>query len=462
MKNSWLISFVLSIALFSQTDFEKHGSEPVLEKGNYPSWDFVLAADCWVIKEKDTFKMWYTGGGISPSSDTNICSRIGYAWSTDGINWSKTPKNPVLNRDTNSWDSLGVETVTVIIDSTADNEEKYKMWYAGHFDSLYNGLSIGRYNIGYAYSPDGINWIKHSNPVLMVGDSLEWDNGMLEGPSVIKDKDTFKMWYAGADYFFDGDATDGLVNIGYAWSTDGTSWEKHKGNPVLTAGTAGSWESETVQDPHVIKIDTVYHMWYGGTNNADIYNHQTGYAYSYNGKDWFKYSKNPVLSRGDSTSWDVNTASFPSVLLDNGILKMWYTGKDVEPPTWPEPYYWDIGYATAPLSGIAEYPDNINGFEKKGYLQSSPNPFTETTEISWSFSRTSPSDSRAKQKIKSLAIYDIMGRKIRTFQLAFIQSSNHVTWNGNDNSGLSLPPGIYFCKLETENLTLYEKILFIE
>jgi hypothetical protein len=33
---------------------------------------------------------------------------------------------------------------------------------------------------------DGINWVKHANPVLQVGALGDWDNGFLEGPSVIK------------------------------------------------------------------------------------------------------------------------------------------------------------------------------------------------------------------------------------------------------------------------------------
>ncbi len=38
-----------------------------------------------------------------------------------------------------------------------------------------------------------------------------------------------------------------------------------------------------------------------------------------------------VLTLGASNSWDANTASFHSVLNDNGVFRMWYAGKDVDP-----------------------------------------------------------------------------------------------------------------------------------
>ncbi len=323
-------------------NWKKSDANPVLEKGEPYGFDFYAISDGWVIPHQGIYKMWYTGGGaVYP--DTILHSSIGYATSADGIHWTKYADYPVLDVSLNAWDSLGVETVTVLIDSLAPAQSRYKLWYAGQ---TYNDY---RYEIGYAYSEDGIHWTKHPEPVVQVGEQATWDNCFLEGPSVLKDGDTYKMWYAAYDCEVNGQSTDGKVNIGYATSTDGIIWTKHAGNPVLTTSPA-AWDAVFVQDPHVVAYNGMYHLWYGGVDVEDNYQQQTGYAYSEDGIHWTKSSNNPVLKRGNSGSWDANTASFPSVIIEREQLKLWYTGKDVDPlPEWPAPYYWEIGYAEKTL-----------------------------------------------------------------------------------------------------------------
>lgn len=356
MKNYRTILASLLTVLFScSSDTEPRQywvkvTTPVLEKGTPYAYDFYAVSDCWILFDEGIFKMWYTGGGAVLPDET-LRSRISYATSNDGVTWSKYENNPVLDVSLNEWDSLGVETVTVLVDESAPQPQRYKMWYAGQTFNDY------RYEIGYAYSADGISWQKHPTAVLGVGDENEWDNCFLEGPSVIKDGTTYKMWYAAYDCAVTGETTDGKVNIGYATSTDGINWIKFTGNPVLTT-TDGMWDGVYVQDPHVIKQNGRYHMWYGGADVEDNYFQQTGYASSDDGIHWQKSPRNPVLKRGTPGAWDANTASFPSVLIHENMLYMWYTGKDVEPlPDYPQPYFWEIGLARKKLasSNSSEY-----------------------------------------------------------------------------------------------------------
>lgn len=336
-----IIPILFLTSTIAQTNWIKDPNNPILKRdtviANLPN-DYIAISDCWVMKDGLTYKMWYTCGGMNYPTDTLLRSRLCYAESSDGVNWNKHLGNPILDVSyTGGWDSLGVETASVIIDDLAPASERYKMWYAGQTFNSY------RYEIGYAFSPDGINWTKHSNPVLEVGATSEWDNGFLEGPSVIKDGNTYKMWYCGYDAVVDFSGTDGHANVGYATSVDGVNWVKHTNNPILTTGT-NSWDSISVQDPHVIKQDEMYYMWYGG-NNVDGYGQKVGYAWSSDGINWTKSNANPVLTNGATGTWDVNTASFPSVMNDDGTYKMWYTGKDVDPTPNSTDYYWEIGYA---------------------------------------------------------------------------------------------------------------------
>ena len=89
---------------------------------------------------------------------------IGYASSPDGITWTKYENNPILEKgDVESWEDLFVVWPQVIF-----KDDIYHMWYSGH-----DGQNV---RIGYATSPDGINWTRYSNnPIPDIGPQA-WDN----------------------------------------------------------------------------------------------------------------------------------------------------------------------------------------------------------------------------------------------------------------------------------------------
>ncbi|MBE0648959.1 MAG: T9SS type A sorting domain-containing protein [Bacteroidales bacterium] len=64
-------------------------SDPVLKVGDPGEWDDAMAWECSILKTQEGFEMYYTGG----HSNTN--GAFGYAYSPDGISWSKDPLNPV-------------------------------------------------------------------------------------------------------------------------------------------------------------------------------------------------------------------------------------------------------------------------------------------------------------------------------------------------------------------------------
>ncbi|MBS4015855.1 MAG: T9SS type A sorting domain-containing protein [Candidatus Latescibacteria bacterium] len=102
-----------------------------------------------------------------------------------------------------------------------------------------------------------------------------------------------------------------------------------------------------------------------------------------------------------------------------------------------------------PLTGIAENPIlQVSGFT----LSISPNPFSSHTTIRF----TLPASNQA-----SLQIYDVTGRLIKSFtDNQQLTTNNYLTWNGKDNNNQSVPYGIYFIKLETENNRIVQKVIY--
>lgn len=96
------------------------------------------------------------------------------------------------------------------------------------------------------------------------------------------------------------------------------NWEKFVGNPVLDLGVSGQWDDTSVVAATVLLDNGVYKMWYAGNDGT---NSRIGYATSSDGINWTKYASNPVLDLGVSGEWadfNVNTPTRNSPRIKNG------------------------------------------------------------------------------------------------------------------------------------------------
>jgi hypothetical protein len=198
-------------------------------------------------------------------------------------------------------------------------------------------------------------WTKHPTPVLSRSAVFPNWKGLGTGDAfVMNDNDTLKMWYSGVGWLTGSD-TCPHVRIGYAWSLDGINWNEHASNPVLDISSDTSkFDSDGVETPTVIKDISApaserYKLWYAGrkTKCSSVNDHKFGYAYSPDGISWSKYTGNPVLIPGSSSSWYNTFISGPSVILESGIYKMWFTAPDLVINSQPTDGKGNIGYATS-------------------------------------------------------------------------------------------------------------------
>jgi predicted GH43/DUF377 family glycosyl hydrolase len=227
--------------------------------------------------------------------------------------WTVYSGNPVLTAGAfGEWDEKHVGNAMVIKD-----EGIYKMWYAG---TDANGIE----RIGYATSRNGITWTKHVNNPVLEPDPGTWEDSGVFGPYVIKEGDTYKMWYSGwVDYV--GGST------GYAISPDGINWAKSGENPVLEHGAPGAWDQALVACPVVIHDEDKYLMWYLGEASFDVRTAlpQTGFAMSYDGIHWTKDSTNNPILRVSAGQWDAALAGVGQVFKEGNTYKMLYGGADL-------------------------------------------------------------------------------------------------------------------------------------
>lgn len=189
---------------------------PTREEG---SWERDGVWDPSIVQDGGgTYWMFYE----ALHGDWNL-AQIGVATSTDGIAWTRVQTDPVLSPGApGAWDERWVLDPMVLYEGGA-----FRMWYAG-IDADWTR------RVGYAASPDGINWTKDDahNPVF-TGDPGQWDDGSVIAPFILHDGG-YQMWYH----------ANGA--IGYVTSTEGLTWTRSLTGPVLWGDAPGQWGAPVV------------------------------------------------------------------------------------------------------------------------------------------------------------------------------------------------------------------------
>ncbi|HSL16961.1 MAG TPA: hypothetical protein VLB51_03555 [Methylomirabilota bacterium] len=283
-----LVLVFAAATVSAQTDWVDHPDNPVLGPGEPGAWDEGGRRLGTVILVDSTFHMWFLGS----SPDTYIPAGIGHATSSNGVEWTMDASNPVLEPgDPGDWDAyFWSPTPAVLYDGT-----RYNMWYVASPSSTDGSTLRG----GYATSPDGSVWTKYEdNPVLEVGPAGSWDDYYVAPGSAIFDSGVYKLWYSGYNGSFD--------QIGYAESTDGIEWVKFP-TPVLGEISYPDVWDPWVFNPSVVFDGSVYHMWYAG-GDYPVGEWMIGYAFSTDGVEWSRHRDNPVISVAGVHIWDMKVA----------------------------------------------------------------------------------------------------------------------------------------------------------
>ena len=221
-------------------------------------------------------------------------------------NWTDYIDNPVLRwGNVEDWDGEAIWDPEVI-----KTDNGYVLYYLGY------EVASNQNAIGIALSDDGITWTKYeNNPVLLLGNNGDWDDWRLASGPVVFDGSEYKMWYQA---FPAQGRLDGKVGL----ATSGLVWEKCSQNPVLDVGESDEWDSYFVGRGSVIFHESIYKMWYTGSNDGT--SPHLGYATSEDGITWVKYEANPLAGFAESGQWDEQGVWNCSVIFNGTFFEMWY------------------------------------------------------------------------------------------------------------------------------------------
>lgn len=274
---------------------------PQLSPGAPGAWDGSDVLNPSVIRVGAEFFNFYSGF----DGET---WRTGLATSPDGVVWTKSPDNPLLEPDAATWEGDYIAANGTV----ARNESGFLHWYqAGER----NGTQIGL-----ARSSDGVAWTKLPEPVLELGPPGSWDESSLGDPYVFACGSEYYLYYLGQNRF-------GVQRLGVARSVDGVVWQKSHLNPLLEPGGSGEFDERGLGEPAVFRTADAYWMIYVGRNASE--QRALGWARSADGLLWEKI---PALGIIDGQQpWDAAVVCDPSVWFD-GSLKIWFGGGDRASP----------------------------------------------------------------------------------------------------------------------------------
>ncbi len=181
-------------------------AEPVLTSDEVPfdaaggdvSTGFLADDGTWVLifETVSTIHPWVLGRASAPAPEG--------PWTVDA--------DPILEPGPDgSFDAGGVHWPSVV-----QTDDGYAMYYAG-FDAP-NGNGV----IAMATSADGVTWTKRDEPILT--GELDWEQGRLDRPRVVRTDNGYAMVYAGSD----------LTDRGLAFSDDGVTWTRDGELPAIT------------------------------------------------------------------------------------------------------------------------------------------------------------------------------------------------------------------------------------
>lgn len=176
----WRNSIGLAVFNEDTNKFEKYSQAPIIDR-NAP--DPYSISYPFVFEEEGFFRMWYGSNLNWGSGKEDMAFVIKYAKSFDAIHWEREGKIAINFKD-NSENAIARPFVL-------KENGIYKMWYS------FRGSS---YRIGYAESPNGLDWQRKDEEAGIDVSENGWDSEMIEYPFIFDHKGMRYMLYNGNSY----------------------------------------------------------------------------------------------------------------------------------------------------------------------------------------------------------------------------------------------------------------------
>ena len=236
--------------------------KPIMELGEPGMFDEQGIMPTYVCKHQN--QVWLYYGGWSQRTTIPYSNWTGLAVSNDGgTTFQRAYPGPILDR-------TPFEVYSATASFILREKEQWHMWYASGEGWLKVSEKYEEYYfIKYAYSNDGITWVRDNKKLLPSKSQYE----PTHRPSVFFKNGKYHLYfcYRGISDFRDGENS---YKIGYAWSTDRTDWARDDVQGGIGLSQDG-WDSKMMAYPYIVNVQDKTLMFYNGNGFG-----QTGFGYA--------------------------------------------------------------------------------------------------------------------------------------------------------------------------------------
>jgi hypothetical protein len=305
----------------------------ILSPRFFPGWQAQNVCHPFVVVESPgRYRMYYSGSAAEQRNESVWDQWVtGCVTSTDTLTW-RFPENyeqALFARKLMEGDVLDPEDMASQFDSVwavgaciLRDGLVWKTWYTGwngRTERAEGGLTRKtEFRIGHATSPDGRVWHKAAGSagagaVLGPGKAGEPDCAGAAHPHVLKEGETYRMWYEG----FDGNAWRLL----YATSSDGRAWTK--GGVALDLGESGGLDERGLRNPLVFTRKGCNELWYQGqSRSAPTF--RVLRAVGADGLRWAKAGGEVALHPAPPISGDQEVLVDSALVLPSGAVQVFF------------------------------------------------------------------------------------------------------------------------------------------
>jgi len=244
------------------TSFTPYKHNPIFSGTGQDTWDKNIRERGYILYEDGLYRLWYTGY----NDDLSDNRFLGYAFSNDGLNWTRYPGNPLI---TDEW----VEDMQVVKQNGV-----YYMFAEGRNDIAH-----------FLTSEDGIRWKNVGDLDIRKTNGEPISKGAYGTPTVWIENGTWFLFYERDD-----------LGIWLARSKHLKTWTNVQDDPVIQMGP-DEYDQKAVAMDQIVKYKGRYFGFYHATAFDPWRDWTTNVAMSKDLIHWTKYAGNPIVA-GDKSS----------------------------------------------------------------------------------------------------------------------------------------------------------------
>lgn len=226
--------------------------KPILTLGNKGSFDWAGIMPTEIITFNNVKFLYYIGWSLRV--DVPYHNNLGLAISYDnGETWEKYSKGPILS--TSHLEPGYIGTVSILIENGA-----WRMWYLSCLNWIESEYGMEpTYDIKYAESKDGINWIPFGITCIPLDDN----EGGISSQRILKINNEYHMWYSIRNKLDYRENIENTYRIKMAKSLDGLTWSKIS-EIDFDIDQDSEWDNIMVCYPFILQKENKLTMFYNG------------------------------------------------------------------------------------------------------------------------------------------------------------------------------------------------------